>query len=48
MTFSPRIPISGDHFIDRSYWEVTSLEQDPSHNRVVRYGQFQGRAIPPD
>jgi hypothetical protein len=42
------IPISGDHFIDRSYWEVISLEQDTSHNRVVRYGQFHGRAIPPD
>ena len=45
---SSLIPISGDQFIDRSYWEVISLEPGASPNRVVRYGQFQGKAVPPD
>jgi CubicO group peptidase (beta-lactamase class C family) len=43
---SPLIPMSKDHFVDRSYWEDVGIERDVSGDPdVLMYGQFRGKAI---
>jgi CubicO group peptidase (beta-lactamase class C family) len=43
-SISPLIPVSPDHFIDRSYWEEVKIERDASGNpSALVYDRFQGR-----
>ncbi len=46
--FSSLIPVSRDHFIDRSYWEPVKIERDASGQPVwLVYGDFRGKAPQP-
>jgi CubicO group peptidase (beta-lactamase class C family) len=39
------IPLSRDHFIDRSYWVDVTIQRDASgHPTSLTYGRFQGKA----
>ena len=43
-SISPLIPVSPDHFIDRSYWEEVKIERDAMGNlSALLYDRFQGR-----
>lgn len=43
---SPLIPLSKDHFVDRSYWEDVGIERNASGDPdVLMYGQFRGNAV---
>jgi len=43
------IPVSSDHFIDRSYWEEVKIERDGSGNpATLIYDHFQGRVAKPE
>lgn len=43
-SISPLIPVSRDHFIDRTYWEEVKIERDAIGNlSALLYGRFQGR-----
>lgn len=42
------IPLSRDHFVDRSYWTDVKVERDASGNPVIlSYDHFQGKAASP-
>ena len=46
---SPLIPISADHFIDRSYWEDVRIERDASGRpATLLYGRFSGTVATPE
>jgi D-alanyl-D-alanine carboxypeptidase len=43
---SPLIPLSRDHFVDRSYWEEINIERDATGlPKAIVYGHFRGNAI---
>ena len=42
---SALIPLSRDHFIDRSYWADVAIERDASgHPALLSYDRFHGKA----
>ena len=42
------IPLSRDHFVDRSYWVDVKVERDASGRpTILSYGNFQGKAAGP-
>jgi CubicO group peptidase (beta-lactamase class C family) len=46
---SPLIPVSADHFVDRSYWEDVKIERDASGKPyALMYDRFQGNAAKPE
>ena len=48
-SISPLIPVSADHFVDRSYWEDVKIERDASGKpSALSYDRFQGKAMKPE
>ena len=48
-SISPLIPVSADHFVDRSYWEDVKIERDASGKpSALIYDRFQGKAMKPE
>jgi CubicO group peptidase (beta-lactamase class C family) len=45
-SISPLIPVSADHFVDRSYWEDVKIERDASGKpSALSYDRVQGKAM---
>jgi len=45
-SISPLIPISVDHYVDRSYWQEVKIERDASGKpSVLMYDRFQGKVF---
>jgi hypothetical protein len=45
---SPLIPVSADHFVDRSYWEDVKIKRDASGKpSALVYDHFEGQAANP-
>jgi len=45
-SISPLIPVSADHYLDRSYWEDVKIARDEAGKpKALTYGRFQGTAV---
>jgi CubicO group peptidase (beta-lactamase class C family) len=45
-SISPLIPLSTDHYLDRSYWEDVKIERDGARKAtVLTYDRFHGTAV---
>jgi CubicO group peptidase (beta-lactamase class C family) len=45
-SISPLIPVSADHYLDRSYWEDVKIDRDGAGKpTVLTYDRFQGTAV---
>ncbi len=47
-SISPLIPLSTDHFVDRSYWVDVTIQRDGSGRPALpSYDHFLGNAVNP-